>query len=46
MAKVKELARAHGLEYRADKEGYAVFTGDKASLRKALRVISKYYSGA
>ncbi len=46
MEKVKELAKAHGLGYKAYEEGYAVLTGDKASLRKALRVISKYYSGA
>ncbi|MDP6612789.1 MAG: DUF2096 family protein [Candidatus Hydrothermarchaeota archaeon] len=46
MAKVKELARAHSLGYKADEEGHAVLTGDRDSLRKALRVISKYYSGA
>jgi hypothetical protein len=46
MEKVEELARDHGLDYKADEEGHAVLTGDRASLKKALRAISKYYSGA
>lgn len=41
--KVKELAKAHDLGVETDKEGYAVLTGDKASIKKALKAFSNYY---
>ncbi len=44
-AMAREVASRHGLGFRIHQENHFILTGDKAKIKKALEVLSKYYRG-